>query len=189
MDTGNQARQRSQPRLRMCVFRSGSVRVLCRFWLLAVMYHGAVWATFLSDKQPQSLPSLSAPNQRALPAFSLPFSNTVPSNERHPMLSALQIAQRYCQGLVSWIHSAVQRFFSPSLYPTTRLVLHTSQSRLESVKCHKKDRGISIFTRHVMGLHSRQHSVCHCFVIKRSLCTQKANMSLCLKWLNNYDVS
>lgn len=75
IDAENQARWESQLQLRMCVFRNGWVSVLCGLWLvlLTAVCHGAVWAAFPSDKQPQSLPCLSAPDREALPAFSCPL--------------------------------------------------------------------------------------------------------------------
>lgn len=119
MDTGNQARQESQLRLRLCVFasRSGWVNVLCGFWLvlLTALYHGAVWAAFpLSDKQPQSLPS--SKNQASAASlffFLLSSSERLPSNERHPMVSgACRLHAATAKGL-SHEFTVERRDFSP----------------------------------------------------------------------------
>lgn len=120
----------------MCVFRnrSGWVSVLCRFWLvhLTAMYHGVVWAVFLSDKQPQSLPCLSAPNKKALPAFFRALLQQSPEQrETSDVISTADLPALLPKACLMNSQWSTEIFLSCLFFFIVLPVMHTSQSKLD----------------------------------------------------------
>lgn len=140
MDTGNQTRQ--ELRLRLCAFRmwNGEVGLLCRFWLLTAMYHRSLWAAFLSDKQPQIPPSLSAPN----PACAASLSHALLRASESQAMRNIRCYRR-CR-----LHSATAKGLSHEFtvqcwdyFPPLKVLFRTHHKANQSeLNVKRKDRGI-----------------------------------------------